>query len=92
MTRKTISIDKEIEAHLRDIQSTFIKVDTKSWSMSKIINMVLLSGMINSNQLSINDWNQLRSYMHGSKLDLKDADSRIYVENTLLVDSKFLIN
>ena len=81
MARKTISIDRDIEQMLRDIQSKFIKADTKSWSLSKIVNLVLISAIINSNDLTINDWNKIRSYITGRQVDFADADTERFVNN-----------
>jgi len=86
MGRKTISIDDELEETLRDIQSRFIKVDSKSWSLSRIVNLVLMSAIINSNDLTINDWNKLRSYIKGRELSLADTNKHRFVENLVLVN------
>ena len=81
MARKTISIDSDIEQLLRDIQSKFIRADTKSWSLSKIVNLVLISAIINSNDLTINDWNKIRTYITGTPIDFGDADTERFVNN-----------
>lgn len=84
MTRKTISIDDGVEATLRDIQSKFIKADSRSWSLSKIVNLVLLCAMVKSKDLSISDWNQIRSYIRRGKADLAPTDTETFVENILI--------
>ncbi len=81
MARKTISINTDIEQMLRDIQSKFIKADTKSWSLSKIVNLVLISAIVNSNDLTINDWNKIRTYIAGRQIDFADTDTERFVNN-----------
>ena len=86
MARKTISIDDIVEEALREIQSKFIKADSKSWSLSKVVNLVLMSAMINSNDLTINEWNRLRKYVQSGNPDsLNEINTEKFVTNILTV-------
>lgn len=84
MSRKTISIDKNVESILREIQGRFIRSSSKSYSLSRIVNIALVSGILHSKDLSINEWNEIRSYARGRQVDLTDIDAEKFVENILL--------
>lgn len=83
MTRKTISIDGEIEVMLRELQSNFIRSDSKSWSLSRIVNLVLLSGLVGSNELSVDNWQLIKSYLDGKKMHLQDREIGNYVSHLM---------
>ena len=89
MPRKTISIDNDVDSMLRDIQSKFIKADQRSWSLSRIVNLVLASAIINSNDLTINDWRRLREYAKGTKIELTSVSTEKFVDNVLLQEPHF---
>lgn len=86
MGRMTISIDSKLENVLREVQCAFIRTDKKSWSMSKIFNMLVASAVVNPNSMSMNDWNKIKAYLNGSKLGLDDVQIDEFVGH--LIDFK----
>lgn len=86
LTRKTISIDDEIEAILRKIQGDCISSDTQSTSLSKVINIVVLCGLIASETLDSAQLKILREFAEGKKTKLTNENLEIY--KSILVKSK----
>ncbi|NIP62958.1 MAG: hypothetical protein GWO15_09460 [Nitrosopumilaceae archaeon] len=68
-TRITIMIDEDIQAKIRELQANLIESQDKYYSYSKVLNMVLLAGLLASEKLNRDDWIFLRSYDRNNKLN-----------------------
>ena len=79
--RRTITIDKELEAKLRDLQGQLIMSGNKNWSLSAILNGVVLAGIIGSPKLGKNDWKIIKSLLSKNNVSLKRFPVNDYVEN-----------
>lgn len=79
MQRRTITIYPDIEAKLRDIQTELMKATNKNWSLSTIVNIVLLAGLIGSDGLIEEDWDMIKSFTERKSLGLEDNKIRVYV-------------
>ena len=71
ITRITISLDKEIEEKLKDIQNQFSLFNGEYWSLSRIINMVLVGGILGSKVLKFCDWYTIKRFMDGEDKNLE---------------------
>jgi len=83
MTRITISINAEVEAKLKEIQQHLSLIDEKPQSMSKVINMVLVAGIIGSSKLSAYEWVIIKSFTQGKRIELKTTVGEEYRLNIL---------
>lgn len=81
MIRITISLNDQIQEKLFDLQKYLIKKNNKPHSISKIINTVLVAGILSSTKLSIYDWGVVKSFLDGKKIDLKEMAADEYVTN-----------
>jgi len=72
MTRITISLDDEIEMKLKEIQNTISLFTTENWSLSRVINMVLVGGLVGSKELKICDWYTIKKFMDGEEKKLDE--------------------
>lgn len=79
--RRTITIDTDLEKKLRDIQAQMIMTTNKNWSLSAILNVVILAGIIGSSGLGRNEWKIIRSFLKKIKPNLQRYASAEYVEN-----------
>ena len=79
--RRTITIDVDLEKKLRDIQAQMIMKTNKNWSLSTILNVVILAGIIGSIGLDRNEWKIIQSFLKGVKPNLLRYASAEYVEN-----------
>jgi len=67
MTRLTISLDGQIEAKLKEIQNQLNIMTDETWSLSKIVNVVLLGGIFGSTTMKICDWHSIKRYLDGEE-------------------------
>lgn len=79
--RRTITIDKDLEAKLRDLQGQLIMAGNKSWSLSAILNGVILAGIIGSSKLGKEDWKIIKSFLKKNNVNLKRYPIKDYIEN-----------
>jgi len=79
-SRITIVLDGEIESKLREIQGQLISSHNKGFSLSKIINMVLLSGMLGANKLTGDEWRIIRTLTKKRRICLSGLSVSDFVE------------
>lgn len=71
-SKKTFMLDKRIEKKLRYIQGQLIaNVDDENWSLSKLINVMLLQALISS-KANISDANFIRAFLEGKAVNIDD--------------------
>jgi hypothetical protein len=79
--RLTIVIDSEVESKLRELHGQIISSESKNFSFSKIVNMVLLAGIVSADKLDNCDWYLLKSLIDGKKIFLDEFTGRDYITN-----------
>ena len=80
--RRTITIDLDLEKRLRDIQGQMIMASNKNWSLSAILNVVVLAGIMGgSSSLNKDEWKVIKSFLKGEKLNLGRFNISGYVKN-----------
>lgn len=75
--RLTISIDPEIDEKLVEIQQKMMQINGKPNSMSKVINTVLLAGIVGSSKLDACDWSLIKSIYRGKQINLNSTEEYI---------------
>ena len=80
-SRRTITIDTDLEKKLRDIQGQMIVASNKNWSLSAILNVVVLAGIVGSSSLGKDEWKVIKSFLKGDKPNLRRLATSEYVEN-----------
>ena len=80
-TRRTITIDPDLEKKLRDIQGQLIVASNKNWSLSAILNVVVLAGIVGSSSLDKDEWKAVKSFLKGDKPNLRRFAISGYVKN-----------
>lgn len=76
-------MNTQVEAKLQEIQQYLARISGKSQSMSKVINMVLVAGIIGSSKLSVHDWVVIKSFIKGRRIELGTATGEEYLTNIL---------
>ena len=80
--RRTITMDVDLEKRVRDIQGQLIVASNKNWSLSAILNIVVLAGIMGgSSSLSNAEWNVIKSFLKGDKPNLRQFTISGYVKN-----------
>ena len=70
MPRRTVTIDKRIEDKLRDLQASLITSTHKDWSFTKIVNLVVLGGLLASRDFDERTWHRLKNFLEGNDINL----------------------
>lgn len=86
LSRITISLDSEIVKKISELLEEMEKKTSRSWSMSKTINILILSGMLSQKKLQIGDWAILRDFAKGKRLDLADVNLEEFLISLELLD------
>lgn len=79
--RLTIIIDSDMEEKLRELQGNLIISERRNFSLSKIVNMVLVTGLMASDKLSSHEWAIIRSIVYGKKVIIDEMPTKEYVIN-----------
>ena len=77
--RRTIGIQHEIETKIRELQGNLIKSDSKCWTYSKVVNAVLLAGIVGSESLNSSEWLLIKRLIEGGDIKL-DCSIEEYIE------------
>ena len=80
-SRRTLVLDGQIEAKLRELQGQLITTEGKNFSLSKIVNLLLLGGIFASEKLSSNEWFAIKAFYDGRKIDLDEMPLQEYILN-----------
>lgn len=79
--RLTIVIDGDVQEKLMELQGNLITSERKNFSFSKIVNMVLVAGLMASDKLSSSEWALIRSIVYGKKVVIEELPTKEYVVN-----------
>jgi len=79
--RLTIVIDGDVQEKLMELQGNLITSERKNFSFSKIVNMVLVAGLMGSDKLSSAEWTLIRSIVYGKKIVIEELPTKEYVVN-----------
>ncbi len=60
MSKKSITLEKEIETKVRKIQARLIEKTDQNWSMSSVINLLITGGLMQTKKMSKNDWQKIK--------------------------------
>ena len=75
-SKKSVTIEKEIESALKKIQSQLIVSSEGYWSLSNVLNMVTAGGLIASKRLDRLDWQKIKAAVEQKRLDFDDKTIR----------------
>lgn len=79
--RITISVEGVIEEKIKEIQRHLFSYTGEEWSMSKIINMILLGGILADKKLGIQDWYTIKRFTEGRYADVANTEVANYIIN-----------
>ena len=71
----------DTQEKLMELQGNLISSERKNFSFSKIVNMVLVAGLMGSAKLSSSEWTMIRSIVYGKKIVIEELPTKEYVVN-----------
>jgi hypothetical protein len=77
--RLTIVIDSEIDSKLREIHGQLIAADSKNYSFSRVVNLMLLAGIMSAERLDHQQWHMIKSALEHKKIRFEEFISSEYI-------------
>ncbi|HEY8109237.1 MAG TPA: hypothetical protein VIG05_00010 [Candidatus Nitrosotenuis sp.] len=72
-SKKSITLDREIEIKVRKIQARLIEKTDKSWSMSMVLNILVTGGLLYTKRMSKEDWQKIRSMVEQKTINFDNS-------------------
>jgi len=72
-SKKSITLEKEIETKVRKIQARLIEKTDQSWSISMVLNMLVTGGLSHTKKMSKLDWQKVRSMVEQKAVSFDDS-------------------
>lgn len=72
-TKKSITMDPEIETKARKIQAKLIEKTDKGWSVSVVLNILAVAGLLQTKKMSKNDWQKALSMIETKTVRIDDS-------------------
>lgn len=72
-SKKSITLEKEIETKVRKIQARLIEKTDQSWSISMVLNMLVTGGLLHTKKMTRADWQKVRSMVEQKTVSFDDS-------------------
>jgi len=82
-SRITIILEDTIEGIIKRLQKELVEKNGKPYSLTKIINTLLVAGMMASEKLTISDWFELKKYFQNERITYDEKLMKVFLENLL---------
>ena len=81
--KRSITINTILEEKLREIQSQLIGSTKTSWSLSMIVNVLIISGLLALDKLSKEDLHKIKYFIESDKITFNHKPVRDFVEQII---------
>ena len=72
-SKKSITLEKEIETKVRKIQARLIEKTDQSWSISMVLNMLVTGGLLYTKKTTRADWQKVRAMVEQKTVSFDDS-------------------
>jgi hypothetical protein len=72
-SKKSITLEREIEVKVRKIQARLIEKTDKTWSMSIVLNILVTGGLLQTKKMSTSEWQKIRSMIEQKTISFDDS-------------------
>lgn len=72
-SKKSITIDPEIETKARKIQARLIEKTDRTWSVSVVLNILAMAGFLQAKKMSKADWQEALSAVERKTVKIDDS-------------------
>ena len=79
--RFTVCLEQKIESKIKELHESLVPYMKEGWSMSKVINMLLLSGLLANEKLGIQDWHTIERFVNGTSPNIEQVDVKEFLRN-----------
>lgn len=72
-SKKSITLEKEIETKVRKIQARLIEKTDQSWSISMVLNMLVTGGLSHTKKMSKSEWQKVKTMVEQKEVSFDDS-------------------
>jgi hypothetical protein len=72
-SKKSITLEKEIETKVRRIQARLIEKTDQNWSLSSVLNILVTAGLMQTKKMSRNDWQKIRTLVENKTVSFDES-------------------
>ena len=81
--KRSITINTVLEEKLRDMQSQLIGNTKSNWSLSMIVNVLIISGLLALDKLSKEDLHKIKYFIESDKITFNHKTVKDFVEQII---------
>jgi hypothetical protein len=79
-SKKSITLEKEIETKVRRIQARLIEKTDQNWSLSTVLNILVTGGLLQTKKMSKNDWQKIRMLVEQKAINFDESTMMDFVK------------
>ncbi|RJQ25790.1 hypothetical protein C4565_07910 [Candidatus Parcubacteria bacterium] len=79
-SKKSITLEKEIETKVRRIQARLIEKTDQNWSLSTVLNILVTGGLLQTKKMSKNDWQKIRTLVEQKSISFDESTMMDFVK------------
>gem|GEM_PF-1553496 len=72
-SKKSITLEKEIETKVRRIQARLIEKTDQNWSLSTVLNILVTGGLVQTKKMNVNEWKKIRNMVETKSINFDDS-------------------
>jgi hypothetical protein len=72
-SKKSITLEKEIETKVRKTQARLIERTDQNWSMSAVLNLLVSAGLQQTKKMTRNDWQKIKKDVMSKTISFDDS-------------------
>lgn len=72
-SKKSITLEKEIETKVRKIQARLIEKTDQNWSLSTVLNILITGGLMQTKKMTASDWQKVMTLVENKTLSFDDS-------------------
>jgi hypothetical protein len=79
-SKKSITLEKEIETKVRRIQARLIEKTDQNWSLSTVLNILVTGGLLQTKKMNRVDWQKVRSLVERKAISFDESTISDFVK------------
>jgi hypothetical protein len=79
-SKKSITLEREIETKVRRIQARLIEKTDENWSLSEVLNILVTAGLMQTKKMTRTDWEKVKSLVHNKTINFDDSTIMDFVK------------
>ncbi|CDI05627.1 hypothetical protein [Candidatus Nitrosotenuis uzonensis] len=72
-SKKSITLEKEIETKVRKIQARLIEKTDQNWSLSTVLNILITGGLMQTKKMTSSDWQKIATLVENKTINFDDS-------------------